>query len=120
MNSHNISVSLRNNNLEHLESGSLMIRGTELDLDIDTIKIKFSFLQDSKGIRYEGNVIDGVLYFKLYNFKNTLGEGVYPVKVGTLRGRELYLGFHVHSSLDSNDSTGRIFNYYIMLGGNVD
>ncbi|WCP81162.1 hypothetical protein PQE20_03965 [Vibrio harveyi] len=119
MNKYGIQVTKFTNGLEVLESGVVHISSPDLEFQIDNLKVKFLFVSDEGSPRYEGKVEDGVLLFRLFNFNNSLGEGLeQPVPIASIKGKELYIQFYVNSNLNGANGQGafREFKYTFLLG----
>ncbi|HBC3560402.1 TPA: hypothetical protein KD093_004763, partial [Vibrio parahaemolyticus] len=100
-------------------SGVVHISSPDLEFQIDNLKVKFLFVSDEGSPRYEGKVEDGVLLFRLFNFNNSLGEGLdQPVPIASIKGKELYIQFYVNSNLNGANGQGafREFKYTFLLG----
>ncbi|EGR2123796.1 DUF6864 domain-containing function [Vibrio cholerae] len=120
MNKYGIQVSKFTNGLEVLDSGVVHISTPDIEFRVDNLTIRFLFEQDSGSSRYEGQVEEGILVFRLFNFQNPLGEGLdEPVPIASIKGRELYLQFYVNSNLRgaNGQKAFREFKYTFLLGG---
>ncbi|MEZ4788522.1 MAG: hypothetical protein R2811_00730 [Flavobacteriales bacterium] len=97
-----MDVTIGTDNGEVLASGSVIAFDNEsIRFRLDDLLIRFELKNDSESkeqnIKYvkEG---DKELLVTLVNFDNPLGTGNYnPIKVGTLRSKDLYLNFIVHA-----------------------
>lgn len=80
--------------------------GKDIIFEIDSLKIKVIFIQDSTveglDINFQINEAEGCLEIKLKNFGG-IGNGVkVPLEIGTLNNEGLYLQFMTHSLNDRN------------------
>lgn len=97
---------------EIILSGVIHIKEQEVKFEFANLEIVYKFVTDSKGSRFESEVIEKKLVISLYNFSNSLGEGrVDPVEIGTLDNRKLLATFYV----DTHKDNVRQFNYSFML-----
>ncbi len=96
-------------NIVHIEGDKDVL------VEIDNLKFKFTFKEDSGEPRYSGEINDDVLEFSLYNHKNSLGEGILnPIEVGKLHDRTL--SFTYFASSINPSSNARRFEYAFYLG----
>jgi hypothetical protein len=119
MNKYGIQFATLTNELEVLESGLVHITNSEVEFRIDNLILKCFFETDNGGSRYQGQVENGILVFHLYNFSNSLGEGLSaPLKIGTVKGRDLFFHFYVNTNTNGgeNGAEFREFKYSFMLG----
>lgn len=122
MNKYGIQISKFTDGLEVLDSGIIHMTSSDIEFNVDNLKIKFIFTTDKNNSapRYEGEVVGGVLLFKLYNFNNSLGEGPdAPIPIASIRNRELFILFYVNSNISTSNNSGwfREFKYTFFLRG---
>lgn len=101
---------------ELLDSGVVHMEGLEtVVVKVAGLQFHFSFKSDEGAVRYTGKLEDGILYFELFNHKNSLGEGKFePIEVAQVQGRPLSLTYFVNTL--NNDANARRFEYAIYLG----
>ncbi len=121
MNKYGLNFKITTNNLEVLESGIAHSDSDEITFEIDNLVFRCVFENDNTlGSHYSGKVENGQFVLKLYNFNNSLGEGVSsPIQIATLMNRKLYFYFYVstyNSNLEQNKKL-REFKYSFLLGG---
>ncbi|ENY5168486.1 hypothetical protein ACEZNU_004518 [Vibrio parahaemolyticus] len=120
MNSLGIPFTARTNGLEVLESGVVHVTTDDLEFTLDNITIRFRFEDDTNDTttRYKGGVENGVLTFRLFNFKNTFGEGPQqPLLIAQIRGRNAFLMFYVNTNVNGSGANQhfREFKYSFLL-----
>ncbi len=119
MNKYGIQVSAFTNNLEILEAGLVHMTTPDVEFRVDNLVIRCVFETNNQGTHFQGQLEDGVLVFRLYNFANSLGEGPYsPLAIGTIKGRQLFFHFQVNTNANGTANGGvfREFKYSFMLG----
>ena len=87
---------------------------------LEDLRFSFSFISDDKGQRMESEIkSEKEVLYRVYNFQNPLGTGFKsPIKVGKLRGMELYICMTVYA----NGEKGLKVLHYTFYGkeaGNV-
>ena len=109
----NIPIKVTTSGYEVISSGVVHLTGTELKFNLANLVVKYIFKTDSDGTsRYSGEVIDNELIISLYNFSNSLGEGIIkPLEIGNLNGRKLFATCFIHTP----DADHRQFGYTFML-----
>tara|TARA_R110000765_G_scaffold391488_2_gene484395 strand:- start:971 stop:1375 length:405 start_codon:yes stop_codon:yes gene_type:complete len=90
-----------------------------LEIEIAQFKFIFNFINSGAEQKIEyRNKNPTTLIIDLYNFNNSIGTGVgSPIKIGTLMGRELYLGFMVYAM---SPVQSKQVHYTFMLGDKDD
>ncbi|MFQ2018521.1 DUF6864 domain-containing function [Aeromonas jandaei] len=121
MNKFGIDFSVTTNNCEVIESGVVHVFSSEISFKIDNLIFRCIFENDNEiGSHYSGQVENGEFVLRLYNFNNSLGEGVsFPLQVATLRNRKLYFLFYINTFANTSDSNKKLreFKYSFLLGG---
>lgn len=121
MNKYGIEFKITTNNLEVFESGSVQINTPDITFKMDSLVFRCVFESDGQpGGHYSGKLENGEFVLKLYNFDNSLGEGISePLQLATVMNRKLYFLFYIStyaSTIDSNQKL-REFKYTFLLGG---
>ena len=99
---------------EVIASGTVHLTEPEVKFEVAGLTIKYQFLSDSEGGRFRAEVINGEMVISLFNFTNSLGEGLLkPIELGALNGRPLLATCYVNTS----EGNLRRFQYSFMLGG---
>jgi hypothetical protein len=109
-------VKVKSSGKDVIASGSVNTFSYDnLEVNIAQFKFVFNFLNSGSDQKIEyRNDGPTTLILDIYNFNNSIGIGVKsPIRLGTLMGRELYLGFMVYT-LNSTDS--KLVHYTFMLG----
>ncbi|MBC3336611.1 hypothetical protein HU732_09930 [Pseudomonas proteolytica] len=107
---------------EVISTGEIHAVECPIDFVVAGLKFRIAFKDDfsSPTSRYVSEIIDQTLVLNLYNFNNSLGEGVLePLIIATTNGRDIALTFYVFS-IPSPLGVGRRFSYAFLLGGKKD
>ncbi|MGL4924216.1 hypothetical protein LEO80_05770 [Aeromonas caviae] len=111
-NSNNFPVRVTIPGYQVIASGIVHLSSTEVKFELANLVIKYKFISDSSGVRFDAAVINNELIINLYNFNNGLGEGkLEPTEIGTLGDKKLFATWYVNT-LQSNI---RQFGYTFML-----
>ncbi|MGR5130640.1 DUF6864 domain-containing function [Photobacterium swingsii] len=95
-----------------IASGVVHTLGTEVKFELANLIIKYKFITDSNGVKFDADVVNGELVINLYNFSSSLGEGkLEPAEIGTLGGKRLFATWFVNTV----QSNLRQFNYTFLL-----
>ncbi|MCR3986104.1 hypothetical protein NUK49_21760, partial [Aeromonas caviae] len=94
-NSNNFPVRVTIPGYQVIASGIVHLSSTEVKFELANLVIKYKFISDSSGVRFDAAVINNELIINLYNFNNGLGEGkLEPTEIGTLGDKKLFLITH--------------------------
>ncbi|MDH4585623.1 hypothetical protein E8F20_27630 [Pseudomonas sp. BN415] len=102
---------------EVVGSGVLHLGVPRCKIVFDGMPIEMEFKNDLGAVRYDMRVEGRTLYFDLYNFKNSLGEGrVEPIVIAQAQGRSVLFSFYVETLGGQGDV--RVMSYSFLLGAN--
>ncbi|RYY84786.1 MAG: hypothetical protein EOO15_18550 [Chitinophagaceae bacterium] len=113
-------VKIKSSGKDVIASGTVhTFANDNLEVSIAQFKFVFNFLSDSGEQRVSfRNDSQTTLILDIYNFTNSLGSGtVTPYRLGSLMGRELWLGFMVYALSESSSKT---VHYTFMLGSSAN
>lgn len=99
-----------------IESGVIHLDVNEVTFQVRNLYFVFKFIADKDNTRYESEVDseNNRLLFNLYNFNNSLGQGLLsPAQVGTLGGKKLYVSWFVHSIDIENNLRSFQYAFYV-------
>ena len=97
---------------EVISSGIVHITEPEIKFQLANIVVKYRFMSDSGGGRFQGEIVDNELVINLFNSTAVLGDGkLEPVEIGTLGGRKLFATWYVNTV----ENNIRQFIYTFML-----
>jgi hypothetical protein len=105
------------NGYEVVSSGEIHAVNSPVDFVVAGLKLRIAFEEDEgANARYESEQSGDVFILKLYNFKNSLGEGALsPIPFATTNGRDIAITFFVHT-IPSPAGIARRFSYNFLLG----
>lgn len=114
MRSDSYPLTVKTGGNEVIASGIVHLDSPRVSFKLANLKIAFKFTNDKEEKRYTGEVIGDELVITLFNFNNSLGEGlIKPVEIGTLDSRPLLVTCYVKTM----ESDLREFSYTFMLRG---
>jgi hypothetical protein len=106
------SLKIKTGNTEIISNGTIHLTEPEVRFELDGLVIKYKFITDSGEARFSADVIDNEMIISLFNFSNSLGEGlIKPIEIGTLQGKPLLATCYVNT-IDANI---RQFQYTFMV-----
>ncbi|MCX7097887.1 MAG: hypothetical protein NTV43_08295 [Methylococcales bacterium] len=113
--SSSVQISTKVAGRELLTSGVVHFEGEhQVAVTIDDLKFVFEFKRDDGNPRYVGRLEGDVLYFELYNHKNSLGEGLLaPLDIAQLNSRAL--SFTYFTNTVNAEMNSRRFEYAFYL-----
>lgn len=105
------------NGYEVVSSGEVHAVNSPIDFVVAGLKLRIAFEEDDGvNARYQSEQAGDVFVLKLYNFKNTLGEGALsPIPFATTNGRDIAITFYVYS-IPNAVGIARRFSYNFLLG----
>jgi len=109
-------VSVTTSGKELINSGIVHLDSNEVTFKVRNLIFVFKFVVDKNESRFEteADAENNQLTFKLYNFNNSLGQGLLtPLQLGTLSGKKLFISFFVHTT-DAENAL-RSFQYCFYL-----
>ncbi|HHX8443393.1 TPA: DUF6864 domain-containing function [Vibrio diabolicus] len=111
-NSNTLPVTVTIPGYQVISSGVVHLTSSEVTFKMANLTIKYKFITDASGVRFDASVINDELIINLFNFSNSLGEGrIEPVEIGTLAGKRLFATWYVHTVQPNM----RSFSYTFML-----
>lgn len=102
---------------EVVSTGEIHAVECPIDFVVAGLKFRIAFKDDSSSqtSRYVSEIIDQTLVLNLYNFNNSLGEGVLePLVIASTNGRNIAITFYVYS-IKGPAGVGRRFSYAFLL-----
>lgn len=106
------------NGYEVVHTGEIHAVECPIDFVVAGLKFRVAFKDDSSNTasRYISEIVDQMMVLNLYNFNNSLGEGVLePLVIASTNGRNIAITFYVFS-MKGPAGTGRRFTYAFLLG----
>ena len=116
--SNGVTLNVKVGDKDLISSGIIHLEQSEFEITINTLVIRFCFIDDDGQSRFAGRIEESVLIVELYNHNNSLGEGVFaPLELGTLGNRKLYATYYV--STVQKEEKKRRFEFALYLGDKV-
>lgn len=84
------SLKIKTGNTEIISNGVVHLSEPKVRFELDGLIIIYNFIIDSGETRFSAEVINNEMIISLFNFSNTLGEGLLkPIEIGTFQGKPL-------------------------------